>query len=206
VFSFYACKPITTGEGGMIVTRDTKIAARARVMRTHGLDRDSFDRFRKIGASWAYDVVAPGFKYNLTDVAAAIGVVQLSRVEMLQAARQRAAERYLKKLAGLPIECPAIAPPGSLHAWHMFPIRVKDSGRANRDDLIAALAAEGIGTSVHYRPLHEMTYWKERYQCAPGDFPVASRYFAGAVTLPLFAGMTNAQVDRVVAVVREILG
>jgi dTDP-4-amino-4,6-dideoxygalactose transaminase len=206
VFSFYACKPITTGEGGMIVTRDTKIAARARVMRTHGLDRDSFDRFRKVGASWAYDVVAPGFKYNLTDVAAAIGVVQLSRVETLQASRQRAAERYLKKLAGLPIECPAVAPPGGLNAWHMFPIRVKDSARATRDNLIAALTADGIGTSIHYRPLHEMTYWKERYHCAPGDFPVASRYFAGAVTLPLFAGMTNAQVDRVVTVVREILG
>jgi dTDP-4-amino-4,6-dideoxygalactose transaminase len=206
VFSFYACKPITTGEGGMIVTRDPKIAARARVMRTHGLDRDSFDRFRKVGASWAYDVVAPGFKYNLTDVAAAIGVVQLSRAETLQASRQRAAERYLKKLANLPIECPANAPPGGLNSWHMFPIQVHESARADRDDLIAALTAEGIGTSVHYRPLHEMTYWKERYRCEPGDFPVASRYFAGAVTLPLFAGMTDAQVDRVVAAVREVLG
>jgi dTDP-4-amino-4,6-dideoxygalactose transaminase len=206
VFSFYACKPITTGEGGMIVTRDPKIAVRARVMRTHGLDRDSFDRFRKVGASWAYDVVAPGFKYNLTDVAAAIGVVQLSRAETLQASRQRAAERYLKKLASLPIECPANAPPGGLNSWHMFPIQVNESARADRDDLIAALTAEGIGTSVHYRPLHEMTYWKERYRCEPGDFPVASRYFAGAVTLPLFAGMTDAQVDRVVAAVREVLG
>jgi dTDP-4-amino-4,6-dideoxygalactose transaminase len=190
----------------MIATRDPKIAARARVMRTHGLDRDSFDRFRKVGASWAYDVVAPGFKYNLTDVAAAIGVVQLSRAETLQASRQRAAERYLKKLAGLPIECPASAPPDGLHSWHMFPIRVHESARANRDDLIAALTVEGIGTSVHYRPLHEMTYWKERYHCEPGEFAVASRYFAGAVTLPLFAGMTDAQVDRVAAVVHEILG
>jgi dTDP-4-amino-4,6-dideoxygalactose transaminase len=205
VFSFYACKPITTGEGGMILTRDPKIAARARVMRTHGLDRDSFDRFRKVGASWAYDVVAPGFKYNLTDVAAAIGVVQLSRAAALQASRQRAAERYLEKLAGLPIECPAAAPPGGLNAWHMFPVRVHESARANRDDLIAALAADGIGTSVHYRPLHEMTYWKERYHCRPGDFPVASRYFAGAITLPLFPGMTDTQVDRVVAGIRNIL-
>jgi dTDP-4-amino-4,6-dideoxygalactose transaminase len=206
IFSFYACKPITTGEGGMIVTRDPKIAARARVMRTHGLDRDAFDRFRKVGASWSYDVVAPGFKYNLTDVAAAIGVIQLSRAVSLQASRQRAAERYLKKLAGLPIECPAVAPPGGLNAWHMFPIRVQESAHGDRDNLIAALTAEGIGTSVHYRPLHEMTYWKERYRCGPGDFPAASRYFAGAVTLPLFAGMTDAQVDRVVAVVRETLG
>ena len=206
VFSFYACKPITTGEGGMIVTRNAEIAARARVMRTHGLNRDAFDRFRNVGASWTYDVVAPGFKYNLTDVAAAIGVVQLSRAETLQGSRQRAAERYLGKLSDQPVDCPAAAPPGCLHSWHMFPIRVRQSARANRDDLIAGLAEKGIGTSVHYRPLHEMTYWKERYHCEKSEFPVASRYFEGAVTLPLFAGMTDAEVDRVAAAVQAILG
>ena len=124
VFSFYATKPITTGEGGMIVTRDPQIAERARMMRTHGLNRDAFDRFRKVGASWDYDVVAPGYKYNLTDVAAAVGVVQLERAELLQEARQRAAVRYLKQLNGLPLDCPAPAPIGSLHSWHLFPIRV----------------------------------------------------------------------------------
>jgi dTDP-4-amino-4,6-dideoxygalactose transaminase len=206
VFSFYATKPITTGEGGMIVTRDPQIAARARMMRTHGLNRDAFDRFRKVGASWAYDVVAPGFKYNLTDVAAAIGVVQLGRAETLQRVRQRAAERYLEQLIGLPIDCPAPAPRGGLHSWHLFPICVHETARATRDDLIAALTAEGIGTSVHYRPLHQMTYWKDRYPFKPDDFVVADRFFAGAVTLPLFPGMTNAQIDRVVAVVRETLG
>lgn len=205
VFSFYASKPITTGEGGMIVTRDPEIAARIRTMRTHGLDRDAFDRFCKVGASWSYDVVAPGFKYNLTDVAAAIGVVQLSRADALQTSRQRAAERYLEKLAGLPVDCPAPAPEGDLHSWHMFPIRVHETARADRDALIAHLAAENIGTSVHYRPLHEMSYWKERYRCAPGDFPVASRYFTGAVTLPLFPDMMDDEVDRVVAAVRHIL-
>jgi dTDP-4-amino-4,6-dideoxygalactose transaminase len=205
VFSFYACKPITTGEGGMIVTRNPEIATRARVMRTHGLNRDAFDRFRNVGASWAYDVVAPGFKYNLTDLAAAIGVVQLSRAETLQASRQRAAEYYLRKLTGLPLDCPAAAPPGGLHAWHMFPIRLHQNARASRDDLIADLAAERIGTSVHYRPLHEMTYWKERYRCEQSEFPVASRYFEGAVTLPLFPGMTDAEVDRVVSAVQAIL-
>ena len=97
----------------MIVTRDAKIAARVRVMRTHGLNRDAFDRFRKVGASWSYDVVAPGFKYNLTDVAAAIGVVQLSRAEALQASRQRAAERYLRKLEGAPVDCAAPALPAA---------------------------------------------------------------------------------------------
>ena len=206
VFSFYASKPITTGEGGMLVTRDPKIAARARVMRTHGLDRDAFDRFRKVGASWAYDVVAPGFKYNMTDVAAAIGAVQLSRAGALQASRQRSAVRYLEQLEGLPVDGPAPAPAGGLHSWHMFPIRVREDAPVGRDDLIEALTAERIGTSVHYRPLHEMLYWKEHCRCDPEDFTVASRYFNGAVTLPLFAGMTDAQVDRVAAVVRDILG
>jgi dTDP-4-amino-4,6-dideoxygalactose transaminase len=204
-FSFYACKPITTGEGGMIVTPDPEIAARARVMRSHGLDRDAFDRFRKIGASWAYDVIAPGFKYNLTDMAAAIGMVQLARAEPLRLSRQRAAERYLELLAELPLDCPAPAPAGSVHAWHLFPVRIHASTRIDRDDLIARLATAGIGTSVHYRPLHQMSYWKNRYGYQQGEFPISDRYFAGAVTLPLFAGMTDAQVDRVVGALRDLL-
>jgi dTDP-4-amino-4,6-dideoxygalactose transaminase len=206
VFSFYATKPITTGEGGMIVTRNPRIAERARIMRTHGLSRDAFDRFRKVGASWDYDVVAPGFKYNLTDVAAAIGVVQLSRAMTLQSARQRAALRYFERLAGLPLDCPAAAPDGGLHSWHLFPIRVHDEAPATRDDLITALSSAGIGTSVHYRPLHQMTYWKERYPSEPSEFVAADRYFAGAVTLPLFPGMTDAQVDRIADIVHQILG
>jgi dTDP-4-amino-4,6-dideoxygalactose transaminase len=205
VFSFYATKPITTGEGGMIVTRDRRLAARARVMRSHGLDRDALDRFRKVGASWAYDVVAPGFKYNMTDLAAAIGTVQLARAEALRSSRQESAERYLARLAGLPLDCPAPAPAGSLHAWHMFPVRIHETARVSRDDLIAGLGAAGIGTSVHYRPLHQMTYWKDRHHFGPSEFPVADRYFTGAVTLPLFPGMSDAQVDRVAATVRDLL-
>jgi dTDP-4-amino-4,6-dideoxygalactose transaminase len=205
VFSFYATKPITTGEGGMIVTRDPEIAARARTMRTHGLSRDAFDRFSKVGASWAYDVVAPGFKYNMTDVAAAVGVVQLDRARNLQSGRQRAAERYLKKLAGLPLDCPAPAPSDSLHSWHLFPIRIHEEAPITRDGLISALTEQGIGTSVHYRPLHQMTYWKQRYSFDPDDFVESDRYFAGAVTLPLFATMTNEEVDRVTDAVRDLL-
>ena len=205
VFSFYANKPITTGEGGMITTRDPRIAARARQMRTHGLDRDAFDRFRKVGASWAYDIVAPGYKYNLTDMAAAIGMIQLGRAEALQSRRQRAAERYFEKLAGLPLDCPAAAPKDDLHSWHLFPVRLHETARVTRDELIAALTAAGIGTSVHYRPLHQMTYWKKRYPAAPDEFPAADRYFAGAVTLPLFPDMSHSQVDHVAAVLHEIL-
>jgi dTDP-4-amino-4,6-dideoxygalactose transaminase len=205
VFSFYANKPITTGEGGMVVTHDPRIAERVRLMRTHGLNRDAFDRFRKVGASWAYDVVAPGFKYNMTDAAAAIGVIQLDRAEALRSSRQRAAERYLDQLSDLPLDRPLPAPAGDLHSWHLFTIRVHDTAAATREDLIAALTAEGIGSSVHYRPLHQMTYWKERCVFEPNEFTVADRYFAGAVTLPLFPGMTYAQVDRVAATVRRVL-
>ena len=205
VFSFYANKPITTGEGGMVVTRNPDVAARVRKMRSHGLDRDAFDRFTKVSASWAYDVAAPGFKYNLTDIAAAIGVHQLSRALEFQTARQRIADRYFELLAGLPVDCPADAGPEGLHAWHLFPIRVHDGARATRDELIEILAGKGIGTSVHYRPLHQMSYWKTRYTIPDGEFEVADRYFAGAVSLPLFPGMTEQQVDRVVSVLRAAL-
>jgi dTDP-4-amino-4,6-dideoxygalactose transaminase len=206
IFSFYANKPITTGEGGMVVTRNPRIAERVRLMRTHGLNRDAFDRFRKVGASWAYDVVAPGFKYNMTDAVAAIGVVQLARAETLRSSRQQAAERYLEQLSDLPLDCSVPAPAGDLHSWHLFTIRVHDTAPATRDDVIAALTAEGIGSSVHYRPLHHMTYWKEHCTFEPNEFTVADRYFAGAVTLPLFPGMTHAEVDRVANVVRKVLG
>ncbi len=205
VFSFYANKTITTGEGGMLVTPDPALAARARLMRTHGVNRDAFDRFTRVGASWAYDIVAPGFKYNLTDVASAIGVVQLGKAKAFQAARQKAAERYLRNLEGLPLRRPTPAPQGSLHAWHLFPICIDADARADRDMVIAALTQAGIGTSVHYRPLHQLSYWKERYPSRADAFPIADRYFAGAVTLPLFPDMTEAQVDRVCEVLREVL-
>jgi dTDP-4-amino-4,6-dideoxygalactose transaminase len=206
VFSFYATKPITTGEGGMVVTRDAQLAARVRMMRTHGLNRDAFDRFRRVGASWDYDVVAPGYKYNLTDVAAAVGIVQLKRADVLQRSRQRAAARYFEQLVGLPIDLPSLAPPGGQHAWHLFPISLHATAGVTRDELVARLTQAGIGTSVHYRPLHQMSYWRERYPCRSHEFPVADCYFTGAVTLPLFPGMTDAQVDRVADVVRQVLG
>jgi len=205
VFSFYANKPITTGEGGMIVTRNPDVAARMRVMRTHGLNRDAFDRFSKVGASWAYDVVSPGFKYNLTDIAASIGVIQLGRANILQSERQHAAERYLEGLVGLPLDCPAPAPWGSLHSWHLFPIRLHESARLTRDEVIAALTAQGIGTSVHYRPLHQMTYWRERYAFGPDEFPEADRYYADALSLPLFPAMSDNEIDRVVGVLQDLL-
>jgi dTDP-4-amino-4,6-dideoxygalactose transaminase len=205
VFSFYANKTITTGEGGMLVTRDPRIAARARLMRTHGLDRSALDRFHKIGASWAYDVVAPGFKYNMTDVAAAIGIAQLAKAEALRKSRHDAAFQYFERLAELPLDLPTPAPDGCVHSWHLFPIRIHESAPATRDSLIETLAAARIGSSVHYRPLHMMSFWKQRYPPRSGDFPVAERYFAGAVSLPLFPRMTDAEIDYVAATLRGAL-
>ncbi|WP_284314989.1 DegT/DnrJ/EryC1/StrS family aminotransferase [Labrys miyagiensis] len=206
VFSFYANKTITTGEGGMIATRSPLVAARARMMRTHGLNRDAFDRFRTIGASWSYDVVAAGFKYNLTDLAAAIGLAQLERVYEFQSHRQAIAERYLDRLSGLPLDLPALAPQGGMHAWHLFPVRVRPEARMSRDDLIALLTESGIGSSVHYRPLHQMTYWSERLPPKSLGFPVADAYFAGAVTLPLYPGMQDTDAEEVISVIRQALG
>ncbi len=164
VFSFYANKTITTGEGGMLATRDPEIARRARIMRTHGLDRDAFDRFNRVGASWSYDIVAPGFKYNLTDLAAAIGIVQLRRAYDFQSRRQAIAEYYLNRLAGLPVDLPARAPGDSLHSWHLFPIRIHPGARSGRDELVEIFNREGVGVSVHYRPLHQMSFWRARQE------------------------------------------
>jgi dTDP-4-amino-4,6-dideoxygalactose transaminase len=206
VFSFYANKTITTGEGGMLATRHRAIADRARLMRVHGLDRDAFDRFSRVGASWSYDIIAPGFKYNLSDLASAIGLAQLDRAAALQARRQRAAELYAERLAGLPLDLPAPAPPNSLHAWHLFPIRIHAKARADRDAIIELLTKRGIGTSVHYRPLHRMTYWRSQSVAPLGTFPVADRYFAGALSLPLYPDMRDDQIEEVASTVREALG
>ncbi len=206
VFSFYANKTLTTGEGGMLATRDPQIAARARVMRCHGIDRDAYDRFRKVGAAWAYDVIEPGFKYNLTDVAAALGIAQLARVMPLQAARQRIADRYRTLLADLPVDLPPEAEVGDLHAWHIFPIRVHETARSNRDEVIDALTARAIGTSVHYRPLHQMSHWRKCGADGGRRFPNADRYFAGALSLPLYPGMADAEADTVSDALHAILG
>lgn len=205
VFSFYANKTITTGEGGMLATRDPKVAQRARVMRTHGLNRDAFDRFREVSAGWSYDIVAAGFKYNLTDLAAAIGVAQLERVHEFQEQRERIAKLYLAELAGLPIDLPVAAPPGGLHAWHLFPISIHADAPVGRDEFISMLKQRDIGSSVHYRPLHQMSYWRERYPRGGDEFPNADRYFQGAVTLPLYPYMDPADALRVVDVLKEAM-
>jgi dTDP-4-amino-4,6-dideoxygalactose transaminase len=145
VFSFYANKTITTGEGGMLVTRDAELARRARVMRLHGMSRDAFDRFTAKVPSWYYEIVAPGFKYNLTDIAAALGLHQLRRADAFQQRRAAIARRYGELLQGLPLRLPPQAPPGERHAWHLYPVRLADDAPLPRDAVIERLFEAGIG-------------------------------------------------------------
>lgn len=203
-FSFYANKTMTTGEGGMLVTASDEIADRARKMRLHGIDRDVFDRFTNIKASWAYDVVEAGYKYNMTDLAAAIGRVQLGQIDDFEAARAAIAASYDAAFSDLPLILPPHAAPGDTHSWHLYIVQLADDAPLTRDAFITRLQEAGVSTSVHYRPLHQMTYWKPM---ADGRaFPAADAYFARCVSLPMFMAMTEGEQARVIAVVREVLG
>jgi dTDP-4-amino-4,6-dideoxygalactose transaminase len=205
VFSFYANKTITTGEGGMLVTRDAALAKRARVMRLHGMNRDAFDRYTASAPSWYYEVVAPGFKYNLTDIAAALGLQQLKKANTFQQARQRIAETYNAAFAGLPVILPPRPQPGDRHAWHLYALRLARGLPMARDHFIDRLFEAGIGCSVHYIPLHLHPYWRERYALRPEQFPQAQAAYERIVSLPLYTRMSDADVQRVVDAVREIV-
>lgn len=205
VFSFYATKTITTGEGGMIVTRDKKLAERCRVMRLHGISRDAFDRYRSTKPSWHYEIIAPGFKYNLTDIASAIGIQQLKKAWDFQRRREAMAGRYDACLRDLPLSLPAHAPEGGLHAWHLYVIRLDQTAPVNRDEFIRRMADCGIGCSVHFIPLHLHPFWREKLRLQPEDYPVALHEYERAVSLPLYTRMSEADQQRVIDAVREIL-
>jgi len=206
VFSFYANKTITTGEGGMAVTRHPKLAERMRVMRLHGMSRDAFDRFSAQTPAWYYEIVAPGFKYNMTDIAAAMGVEQLARLPQFVQRRQHLAARYQAQLAGLPLVLPADAPAGDAHAWHLYVVRLAPGARVGRDEIIQALSDRGIGTSVHYVPLHRQPYWRDRYQLTPARFAHAEAAYQCMLSLPLFTAMHDTDQDRVIGALHELLG
>ena len=205
VFSFYANKTMTTGEGGMLVTRDPELAKRAKVMRLHGMSRDAFDRFTATKPSWYYEIVAPGFKYNLTDIAAALGLQQLKRLPAFQERREQLAARLNAGLAGLPLVLPPTAPAGDRHSWHLYVVRLSDDAKVPRDEFIERLFKLGIGVSVHYIPLHLQPYWRDRYGLKPEQFPHSQRAYERMVSLPLYTRMTDADADRVCAAVREAL-
>jgi dTDP-4-amino-4,6-dideoxygalactose transaminase len=204
VFSFYANKTMTTGEGGMLVTRNAELAKRARVMRLHGMNRDAFDRFTAKVPSWYYEIVAPGFKYNLTDIAAALGLHQLKRLTAFQARREQIAQAYLEAFADLPLILPPLPPEGDTHSWHLFVLRLADEAVIERDVFIERMFAKGIGCSVHYIPLHLHPYWRDRYELSPEQFPHSQKAYERMLSIPLYTAMSDADVQRVIAAVREI--
>lgn len=205
VFSFYANKTMTTGEGGMIVTRDAHLSERMRRMRLHGIDRNAFDRYVSRTPAWRYDVVAAGYKYNLTDIAAAIGIAQLGRIDRFWQQRTHLASRYDTALAGLPLMLPARPGPRSTHAWHLYPVRVLADAPLARDALVDALARQGIGTSVHFIPLHRMRFWRERHALRPQDYPAAESAWTQQLSLPLYTRMRESDQDRVIEALCELL-
>jgi dTDP-4-amino-4,6-dideoxygalactose transaminase len=198
VFSFYANKTITTGEGGMLVTRDAALAKRAQVMRLHGMSRDAFDRFTADVPSWYYEIVAPGFKYNLTDIAAAIGLQQLKKAHRFAQRRGQIAQRFNAALAPLPVLTAPEPPANELHAWHLYPLRLRDDAPIGRDRLIERLFARGIGCSVHYIPLHQQPYWRERYRLTAAMFPHSQHAYERQLSLPIYTRMSDADVERVI--------
>ncbi len=205
VFSFYATKPLATGEGGMVVTRDAAIANRCKIMRLHGIDRDAFDRYSSSKPAWYYEVVAPGFKYNMSDLAASLGIHQLRKVDKFQRRRSEMAGRYDSEFADLPLRLPEPAERGDIHAWHLYIVRLEDAN-VSRDDFIREMSARGIGTSVHFIPLHLHPYWATRYKLRPEDFPEALRAYNAAVSLPIYTKMTEADQERVISATRDVLG
>ena len=206
VFSFYANKTMTTGEGGMLVTRDAALAARASVMRLHGMSRDAFDRFTAKVPSWYYEIVAPGFKYNLTDIAAAMGIHPLKKARAFAQRRGEIAARYDAAFAGLPLVAAPLAPAGDLHAWHLYVLRLAPDAGIGRDAFIEALFDAGIGCSVHYIPLHLQPYWRDRYHLQPGDFPASQHAYEQMLSLPIYSRMNDADTESVIAAVRGLLG
>jgi dTDP-4-amino-4,6-dideoxygalactose transaminase len=205
-FSFYATKNITTGEGGMLTTNDDALADRARIMSLHGISRDAWLRYTARG-SWDYQILASGYKYNMTDIAAALGLQQLRRSEEFCQVRRHYAAQYTEALGALPeLQTPPDAPPGDRHAWHLYVLRLRrERLTIDRTAFIEALRVRGIGASVHFIPLHLHPYYRQTYGYTPADLPVASAVSEQIVSLPLYPRMRPTDLQRVIAAIMEIV-
>jgi dTDP-4-amino-4,6-dideoxygalactose transaminase len=203
VFSFYATKNLTTGEGGML-TGSRALIEEARAWSLHGMTKDALNRYEE-GGSWRYDVTRAGFKANMSDIQAALGMVQLRRLPQMHARRKEIAHRYanaLKEMAEieLPVERPDV-----VHAWHIYAVRLHLDGlKINRDRFIQQLRRRNIGTSVHFIPIHMLSYYRDKYGYRPNDFPVASQEFERLISLPIHSRMTDADVDDVIEAVADV--
>src|SRR5918911_2111454 len=203
-FSFYANKTITTGEGGMATTDDEQLAERMRLMSLHGLSHDAWERY-SAGGSWDYQIVAPGYKYNLTDVAAAVGIHQLARAEEMRRERERVAHFYFEALGEVgELELPT-TDDNRLHAWHLFPVRLNlERLRVDRNTFVEELKRAGVGCSVHWRPLHLHTYYRETFGWQPEEFPAATAVWQRLVSLPIFPGMREEELGHVARTLKDI--
>jgi dTDP-4-amino-4,6-dideoxygalactose transaminase len=205
VFSFYPNKNITTGRGGMLTTEDDAFAARCRLLGLHGLSDDAWDRYTERG-SWAYQVLAAGYNYAMSDYQAALGHAQFARIDEFQSRRKVLCARYDEQLAGVREIVRPSEREGTTHARHLYQVRLRtDALRIGRDAFVKELRARGIGTSVHFIPMHYHPYYRETFGWAPGDHPAADAAFESLISLPLFTRMTNTDVDRVAGAIEEIV-
>lgn len=206
-FSFYATKTITTGEGGMLVTNNEEYASRIKTMRLHGISRDVFNRYTSKEADWYYEVVEPGFKYNMPDIAAAIGIHQLKKVYKFYERRKEIAEIYNSELSKIDeLEIPFVKNPDNLHSWHLYAVKLNlDKLTIDRNEFLKQMKEKGIGTSVHFIPLHIQPYYKNKYGFKANDFPVSNSVFKQIFSMPIYPKMTKKDVDRVIDVVKNIV-
>jgi len=208
-FSFYATKTITTAEGGMLATDDDRINKRVQVMRLHGINKDIWNRFSDTQADWSYDVIAPGFKYNMPDITAALGIHQLRKAEQFRKRREIIAKTYYQELVNIPgLILPKIKCSIENHSWHLYVVLIEPKETVdgiNRDQFIHKMKEKDIGTSVHYIPLHRMTYYRKQYGLRPEMFPNSEWVFQRCVSLPIYSAMADGQVEYVVDSIREIL-
>src|SRR2546421_3672778 len=204
-FSFYVTKTLATGEGGMLTTANPEYAERAAMMALHGISRDAWKRYSAEG-SWYYEALQAGYKYNMTDIAAAIGLHQLARSEWLLERRRAIARRYTEAFSQWPeLETPP-DPDHVQHAWHLYILRLRlERLTITRDAFIQALKQAQIGTSVHFIPLHLHPFYRNTYQLAADDFPAALHAYERAISLPIYPGMTNEDVEDVIAAVEQVV-
>ncbi|KGM27576.1 DegT/DnrJ/EryC1/StrS family aminotransferase [Photorhabdus luminescens] len=206
VFSFYANKTMTTAEGGMLVSRDPDIIKRAKIMRLHGISKDAFDRYQSKIPAWYYEVIEPGYKYNMPDICASIGIHQLQKINIFHKKREEMAKLYDDELKDLPIILPTKPKePNSQHAWHLYTIRLNDEVKISRDDFIIKMAEKNIGCSVHFIPLHKQPIWKNTYSLNENNFPIAEENFKRIVSIPLYTKMTKEDQIYVIKTIKEIL-
>lgn len=204
-FSFYATKTLSTGEGGMICTNDEEIAERCAIMRLHGINRDAWRRYSESG-SWYYEVVAPGYKYNFTDLQASLGLPQLKKVDVMWEWRKKIAARYFEGLKDLDILTLPTVKSDRESSWHLFPVRLNlDMITKNRAQIIDELKSNNIGVGVHFMPVHQHLYYSETFNLDDKNFPVASGAFPRLMSLPIYPGMTDQSVEKVINTVIEIL-